>query len=348
MASAPALAAASPRAASIIVVWPGQSIQAAVNHARPGDTVVVKPGVYHQGVLIRKNGITLLGSGNSWHGTVLRPPRHPQRNLCNKVFGPAGVCIFARKVDAKTGRVLRRVRNDTVSGMLITGFGGSGVFGYGTDGMVVTHVTAIRDGGYGISRFSSSRTPFAWDTAIGNSEAGFYIGDSPHADALVTHDVASGNTLGIFVRHARHVKVYQNLVTKNCQGILVLDDGQRGGAGNTTIWKNAVLRNNKFCPKGGDNPTALKGGGILLLGATRTRVLRNAVFGNQGREINSGGIVVASAHALTKGSDPKFDLIARNVAFRNQPAALIWDGTGTGIRFVANHCGKSVPAGLCH
>jgi pectin methylesterase-like acyl-CoA thioesterase len=58
MTSAPALAAASPRAASIIVVWPGQSIQAAVDHARPGDTVVVKPGVCHQGVLIRKNGIT--------------------------------------------------------------------------------------------------------------------------------------------------------------------------------------------------------------------------------------------------------------------------------------------------
>jgi hypothetical protein len=58
--------------------------------------------------------------------------------------------------------------------------------------------------------------------------------------------------------------------------------------------------------------------------------------------------VVASSHALTKGSDPKFDLIARNVAFRNQPAALVWDGTGAGIRFVANHCGKSVPAGLCH
>jgi len=43
----------------------------------------------------------------------------------------------------------------------------------------VTRVVAINDGGYGISRFASSRTVFADDTAIGNEEAGFYVGDSP-------------------------------------------------------------------------------------------------------------------------------------------------------------------------
>lgn len=42
---------------------PGQSIQAAVDRARPGDTVLLKPGVYHQSVQIRTNGITLLRVG---------------------------------------------------------------------------------------------------------------------------------------------------------------------------------------------------------------------------------------------------------------------------------------------
>jgi hypothetical protein len=348
VASEPAASAAPAWHRSIIVVWPGQSIQAAVNHARPGATILVKPGVYRQSVLIRKDGITLLGSGNSWHGTVLRPPRRPRHNICNQAFGPTGVCVFAKQVNPATGQIQRRVHDVTVSGLVVTRFGGSGVFGYGVNGMTVTHVTAIKDGGYGISRFRSSGTVFAWDAAIGNDEAGFYVGDSPHANAVVAHDFAADNTLGIFIRHARHVKVFQNLVTKNCQGILVLDDGQRGGAGNTTIWKNAVIRNNKFCPASGDNPLTLKGGGVLLLGATRTRVLHNAVFGNRGRKINSGGILVVSAHAVTKGSDPRHDLIARNVAFRNKPAGLIWDGTGVDIRFVDNHCGKSIPGGLCH
>ena len=331
----------------VIVVWPGHSIQAAVNRAKPGDTVLIKPGVYHQGVLIQKNDINLEGSGDSWHGTVLESPRHPRHNICNSAFGSTGVCVFAKRV-TPTGHILRGVHNVAVSKMLVTGFSGSGVFGFGVRGLAVTHVSAVNDGGYGISRFESSRTIFADDSAIGNDEAGFYVGDSPHADAIVTHDFAAGNAIGIFIRHARHVLVVKNLVTRNCQGIFVLDDGQRGGVGNATIFKNAAIKNNKFCPKGGDQPVDLSGGGILLLGATRTRVVTNAVIGNKGTQINSGGIVVASANPLTKGSDPRRDLIAHNAAFRNSPADLIWDGTGFDIHFVHNACNKSIPPGLCH
>jgi pectin methylesterase-like acyl-CoA thioesterase len=77
------------------VVNPGQSIQKAVNHAQPGDTVLVKPGVYQQSVMIRTDGITLRGSGDFLGGTVIEPPPTPPHNLCNNqhVFGPTGVCI---------------------------------------------------------------------------------------------------------------------------------------------------------------------------------------------------------------------------------------------------------------
>ena len=74
----------------------------------------------------------------------------------------------------------------------------------------------------------------------------------------------------------------------------------------------------------------------------------NAVFGNRGKKINSGGIVVLSAREITKGSNPNFDVITHNTAFRNHPADLIWDGTGIGVRFRHNHCGTSNPPGFCH
>jgi hypothetical protein len=141
-----------------------------------------------------------------------------------------------------------------------------------TPGLSVTRVVAINDGGYGISRFVSTRTLFADDTAIGNKEAGFYVGDSPRADTVVRNDQAFGNQFGIFIRHARHVLVTGNVVSGNCQGILVLDDGQRGGVGNAAIQYNRVFDNNKFCKKNDDTPVSTKGGGILLLGATHTLV----------------------------------------------------------------------------
>ena len=109
---------------------PGESIQAAVNKANPGDIVLVKPGVYHQSVQIRTDGITLRGSGNSQDGTVLMPPAKKPHTLCTKLFGATGVCILAKKVNIQTGAVLKAVNNDTVVGIYITGFPASGVFGY--------------------------------------------------------------------------------------------------------------------------------------------------------------------------------------------------------------------------
>ena len=343
--SVPAAAAAA--GGSTIVVSPGQSIQAAVNQALPGDTVLVKPGVYKQFVQIRTDGITLRGSGDFLGGTVIKPPATPPKNLCSKAFGPTGVCILAKKVNVTTGAVITPVYNDTVTGVYVTGFASNGVFGYGTYGMTVQRVVAVNNGEYGISRFESTKTLFANDTAIGSGEAGFYVGDSPNAATVVRDNVTKGNQFGIFVRHARGVTVMNNRATGNCQGVLVLDDGQPGGAGNAVIQGNSVFRNNKFCKASGDTPVNLQGGGILLLGATQTKVLSNSIKGNQGTQLNSGGIVVASAKALTGGSDPEFDTIARNTAFNDHPADLIWDGTGTSINFVGNQCRHSIPTGLC-
>jgi hypothetical protein len=340
--------AASAGVSRTIVVGPGHSIQAAVNVARPGDTVLILPGVYRQSVQVRTDGITLRGSGAFGGGTVLVPPKKFPKTLCNQVFGPTGICILAKNVNTSTGAVITPVFNDRVSGILVKGFPGNGVFGYGTVGMQVTRTVAVNDGDYGISRFESSRTLFADDVAIGNNEAGFYVGDSPQADTVVRDDQAYGNQFGIFVRHARHVLVTGNFVSGNCQGIMILDDGQSGGAGNVTVFGNRVTSNNKFCAKHGDTPVNLQGGGILLLGATFSLVTHNSVTGNSGKQINSGGIVVASAKALTKGSNPNFDTVAFNVAFRNHPADLIWDGTGIGVRFKGNACGTSLPPGLCH
>jgi hypothetical protein len=338
-------AAAASSAAKVIVVAPGQSIQAAVDQAQPGDTVLVEPGVYHEAVLIRTDGITLRGSGDFLSGTVIEPPSTTPNNLCTGIFGPTGVCIVAKKVNMKTGAVKTPVYNDTVTGLYVSGFAGNGVFGYGTYGLTVQRVVAVNDGAYGISRFESTKTLFANDTATGNSEAGFYVGDSPNAATVVRDDVATGNSLGIFVRHARGVTVIHNRTTGNCQGILVLDDGQPGGAGNALVQSNSVFRNNKSCPANEEAPP-LQGGGILLVGATQTKVMQNSVQGNRGKQFNSGGIVVVSA-AVFHGSDPEFDTIARNTAYGDKPSDLRWDGTGS-VSFAGNHCTTSIPAGLCH
>ena len=63
-------------AAAAVVVHPGQSIQAAVDAAAPGTTIIVQRGTYAENVEITTDGIKLLGNG-----ATLVPPANPAPNL---------------------------------------------------------------------------------------------------------------------------------------------------------------------------------------------------------------------------------------------------------------------------
>src|SRR3954451_10503048 len=65
---------AGPAAADVIKVSPGESIQAAVDQAGPGDTIKVAPGTYQETVIIKTDGITLKGAGDE---TLITPPASP-------------------------------------------------------------------------------------------------------------------------------------------------------------------------------------------------------------------------------------------------------------------------------
>ncbi len=72
-AIAPAQAADAPAGTGTWhVVHPGESVQAAVDAARPGDTVFLMPGTYRGTVRIGTSDVTLRGSGAGQ--TVLAPP----------------------------------------------------------------------------------------------------------------------------------------------------------------------------------------------------------------------------------------------------------------------------------
>src|SRR5215218_4221890 len=86
------LAAASASAsAATIDVLPGDSIQAAVNKAHPGDVIVVHRGVYRESIQIKKDHLALRGAGDSRNGSVIKPEAHTNR--CEG--GSTGICVLA-------------------------------------------------------------------------------------------------------------------------------------------------------------------------------------------------------------------------------------------------------------
>jgi hypothetical protein len=119
------------------VVEPGESIQDAVDAASPGDTVIVKPGTYRESVRISTDGLTLRA-----HGSVtLKPPEYGYGE-CYLEGHAVGICVVPPDFDEAAGSYSKRLRDVTITGFVITGFTGDGVFGFGTENLKVSHVVA--------------------------------------------------------------------------------------------------------------------------------------------------------------------------------------------------------------
>ncbi len=327
---APAAQAAGGR---VIVVPPGHSIQRAVDHARPGDVIKLRAGHYDGGVLVRKR-ITIHGEGNK---TILRPGH---RDHCARVKHPGqGICVV--------GRAKHPVHGVTIRNLVVRDFADTGVYGIHTDHLSVQSVLARNNGEYGIAEFASTRGHFRWNWTVDNADdAGLYVGDTANARGTVVADNHSiGNAIGVLVRHARHVMVHDNEIVHNCVGVALVDDSQRTGQGNTTVWKNRVSKNNRVCPAHGEVPP-LGGTGILFFGGDHNIVERNAVTGNRGRLPYSGGIV------LFRGTPPRnrparHNLIKSNLVLGNAPFDLVDKSGSRTNHFRANKCRTSDPRGLC-
>jgi parallel beta-helix repeat protein len=334
------MVASQPAFAASIDVFPGDSIQAAVNKANPGDTIVVHPGVYHESVVVKKNGLDIQGSGASDSGTVLRPPTQPQ-DRC--LHGAAGFCVFGHV--SASGPV--PVVNVHISGFKVRGFRAFGMVAFGARGTIFAHNVYLNNGEYGGTAFNSVATSLLANVASGSGEAGFYIGDSPTANAIVRGNRAFDNgSTGFLFRDASHAVAHGNRSYHNCTGMTLLNTGAPGGVHAWHITGNHVYKNNRFC-KGGEAPP-LSGTGIGLIGARNNVVKHNNVWGNQpsGPGAFPGGIVLQTGKP-EGGSQEAGNRIVENHAHGNKPADIVWDGKGRNNRFVRNDCGTSDPNGLC-
>jgi nitrous oxidase accessory protein NosD len=330
------------RAASKVVVGPGDSIQAAVDAARPGDTIVVK-GRHRENVAITTDGITLRG-----RGAVLEPAATPVQNACLDPSAPTevdGICILG-DVDFDTGEVIREVRDVTVRGFTIRGFS-EGIVAFGAHDATFARNVATGNEGYGITAFASTGTRMLFNRASGSDEAGFYIGDSPDAGATLIGNKSSGNLFGVLIRNAEHGKVVANSIHGNCAGVAVLAD-LPGPAGLFRLAGNRIRNNTKACAAGEDIPFPLSGVGVALLGATGMKITGNLITGNVPSADTefSAGILVASGPG-NPATAPADNRIHGNRILRNDPD-LFWDQTGSGNSFRGNFCRTSTPAGLCH
>jgi parallel beta-helix repeat protein len=306
-----------PSGTPFVEVHPGQSIQAAVDAAAPGTTIVLDPGTYRQTVTVAKPDITLAGRGS----VVLENPGGVPNGI---TVNPGG-----------DGFSLLNVT--------VQGFGANGVYLSGIQRFLIAGVTANNDGGYGIFPSQVADGLVLGCSAGGNNDTGIYVGQSVNVAAIgnAVHD----NVNGLEAENSVNVTLAGNVSYQNTVGILVdlLPDLAVTTGGNILVTDNLVAANNHANFGSPGDITALESGGvgIFVLGTTQTDVADNLVLGNQliGVGVTSsylltllGGVSVSDIQPLSVG------VRVHNNTVLGAPFGtdLLWDGLGVGDSWSGN------------
>jgi parallel beta-helix repeat protein len=283
-----------------IVVRPGQSIQAALDRARPGTTVYVLAGVYHEtadptnGLNITKDGIRLLGqstptkrvvlenAGNQRNGIVVVPEDRTDCMGCHTDMAPPFPLL-----PGVEGRLMMRdpmMHGIEIRGITIRGFRNNGLFTENVDGFRIVDVESVDNRNYGIFPTLSKNGLVTHSRATGSDDSGIWVETSENV--AVVHNVVEGNVNGFEVSNSDDVLLAHNEVRENTVGfaILLLPDifDDRAGAKRIDVRDNSVHDNNKpnTATPGSILASVPSGTGILYVGVDDSLIARNRVENN--------------------------------------------------------------------
>lgn len=284
------------------------TIQAAVDAASEGATIVVAPGVYEESVVVRRSGVTIRGVDR--FRTVL----HGRDRLNNGII-----------VDGQRGV--------TIANLTVRNYANNGIFFVGSDDYRMAGIDAIKNGVYGLYAFDSVggiiERSFAW----GSGDAGIYIGECLECDAVVRRVHAEWNLIGYSGTNATGVVIEDSTWINNAVGIMpnTLPYERLGPNRGGIIRRNKIAgNNNEVVPPASiwtvyGVPT---GTGVWLLGVQGNVVAKNRITGHE-----RYGVLISQTTDIHL---PMNNRVESNRFATADGYPIAWDGTGAGNCFQDN------------
>ncbi len=259
LAATPASVHPERAGAGVMIVRAGQSIQAAIDAATPGTTILIEPGIYREAstaqgtnaLEISKSHLRIVGlgeplapvdlasknaPGNSLASVNTESPNRVilrstgrQRNGIVVVPGDRTRCMDCHSSLAPPFPVLPGVEPTTetdpvlfdveISGITIEGFPNNGLFTERLDGFRFLDIWALNNRNYGIFPTLSKNGVVTRSRASGADDSGIWVETSDNVQ--VTHSLMEDNVNGLEISNSDDIYAAYNEIRNNTAGVSV-------------------------------------------------------------------------------------------------------------------------------
>ncbi|WP_254841046.1 right-handed parallel beta-helix repeat-containing protein [Natronomonas marina] len=302
-----------------------ETIQAAVNGATPRDLILVSPGRYTEEVEINDTPyLTIRGTDRE---EVVIDGENERYN---------GIRTTADGTVVENLTVKDHRGNGVYWTNSVTGYRGS-------------YVTAIRNGVYGIYAFSSEKGRFEHCYTSGCKDAGFYIGETQQADAVITDCLAEQNAMGYSgTNSGGNLVIRDSIWRDNAVGIVPNTlDSQEGAPqghenGGIRIENNEIYDNNNLEVPMYSNAYAVSGAGVVVAGGVGNDICDNTIENHDKYGIG----VIPMVTGDTNLYRPRNNAVMRNRVRGSTRADLALSAPAAGNAFSDNEVGSTRPTFL--